>query len=265
MEKDALWAKVLKSKYCTSQRLNARNKDKLPCSRVWQAMNKGREVFNKGVKWIQGRNSNLSLWHENWAVNGPLRDLIQGPLLEEEECLKVKDVFGPNGWDWSKLLIQIPNAVLMEIKAMPYSFISSNEEDRMVWNGAYRSDFELKSAYNLATKCSEEEEEFSALGFGRMTPSPNSRLSCGNACIIALEWGNVLLNDVLVKLTVALSTKGKPRQSFIDLGIMSRPKSPGADLEFCQAATFMRTFILMRKLLLLQLAFGSVLHVNGTL
>ena len=61
MEKDALWAKVLKSKYCTSRRLNDRNKDQLPCSRVWQAMNKGREVFNKGVKWTSGRNSNLSL------------------------------------------------------------------------------------------------------------------------------------------------------------------------------------------------------------
>ena len=105
-------------------------------------MNKGRKVLNRGVKWIPGRNSNLSLWHDNWAANGPLRDLIQGPLLEEEERHKVKDVFGPNGWDWSKLSIQIPNAVLMEIKAMPYSFRSSNEEDRMIWNGANRGNFE---------------------------------------------------------------------------------------------------------------------------
>ena len=58
-EKDALWEKVLRSKYCTSQRLNARNKDKLPCSRVWQAIQKGSEVFNKGILWIPGRNSNL--------------------------------------------------------------------------------------------------------------------------------------------------------------------------------------------------------------
>ncbi|XP_075645075.1 uncharacterized protein LOC142616073 [Castanea sativa] len=40
-EKDALWAKVLKSKYCSNQRINARKKDKLPCSRVWEAMKKG--------------------------------------------------------------------------------------------------------------------------------------------------------------------------------------------------------------------------------
>jgi len=38
MENDALWAKVHKSKNYFSRRLNARNSDKLPCSRVWKAM-----------------------------------------------------------------------------------------------------------------------------------------------------------------------------------------------------------------------------------
>lgn len=103
MEKGALWAKVLRSKYCTSQRLNARNMERLPCFRVWQAMKKGSKVSNKGIRWIPGRNSNLRLWHDNWAADGSLRALIQGPFSEEEECLKVKDVFGPNGWDWTKL------------------------------------------------------------------------------------------------------------------------------------------------------------------
>ena len=32
-----------------------------------------------------------------------------------------------------------------------------------------------------------------ALGFGRLTPFPGSRLSYGNACIIALEWGECLV------------------------------------------------------------------------
>ena len=97
MEKDALWGKVLGSKYCTSWRLNARDKDKLPCSRVWQAIQKGSKVFNKGISWIPGRNSNLSLWYDNWATKDPLRALIQGPLVEEEERLRVKDVFGSHG------------------------------------------------------------------------------------------------------------------------------------------------------------------------
>ena len=60
-EKDAVWAKVLRSKYCTSRRLHARPKDKLPCSRVWKAIQKGSEVFHKGTRWIPGQNSSLSI------------------------------------------------------------------------------------------------------------------------------------------------------------------------------------------------------------
>ena len=74
MEKDALWAKVLRSKYCNSRWLHARAKDKLPCSRVtcnshwlharakeklpcsrvWKAIQKGSDVFHKGIRWIPG-------------------------------------------------------------------------------------------------------------------------------------------------------------------------------------------------------------------
>ena len=54
MEKDALWAKDLRSKYCNSRRLHARAKDKLPCSRVWKAIQKGSDVFHKGIRWIPG-------------------------------------------------------------------------------------------------------------------------------------------------------------------------------------------------------------------
>ena len=75
-------------------------------------MKKGGEVFNKGIRWIPGRNSNLSLWHDNWATYGPLRALIQDPLTTEEDCVKVKDVFGPQGWDWSILFVQLSNSVL---------------------------------------------------------------------------------------------------------------------------------------------------------
>ena len=142
------------------QLLVARAKDELPCSRVWKAIQKGSEVFHKDVRWISGQDSSLSIWHDKWFAKAPLRALIQGPLLEEEERLQVKEVFGPHGWDWSKVFVQVPNDVIMEINAMPYSLGNSIEEDRLIWNGDKHGDFELKSAYSLATRCSEEEEEF---------------------------------------------------------------------------------------------------------
>ena len=72
-EKEAPWAKVLRAKYGNSRRINAPNVDRLPCSRVWAAIKKGREVFTKGSMWMVGSDSKLNFWYGNWTKLGPLR------------------------------------------------------------------------------------------------------------------------------------------------------------------------------------------------
>ena len=159
-EKDALWVKVLNSKYCSYRRLNARNGDKLPCSRTWKAIKMGGEVFNKGIRWIPGRSSNLNLWYDNWMPNGNLRSLIQGSLACEDESLKVKDVFGLHGWDWSLLSFHFPNNIIMDISSIPYSVHSVQGEDRLLWLGDNRGDFDLKHAYALAMESDSDTDSF---------------------------------------------------------------------------------------------------------
>ena len=34
VEKEALWARVLRNKYCSQRRINSANEDKLPCSQI---------------------------------------------------------------------------------------------------------------------------------------------------------------------------------------------------------------------------------------
>lgn len=41
-QKEALWAKVLRQKYCNQRSMNAINVDRLPCSHIWAAIKKGR-------------------------------------------------------------------------------------------------------------------------------------------------------------------------------------------------------------------------------
>lgn len=53
-ENDSLWAKVLKYKYCTHQRINSRNVSRLPKSSTWKGLLKGEDIFRQGVKWIPG-------------------------------------------------------------------------------------------------------------------------------------------------------------------------------------------------------------------
>lgn len=74
----------------------------------------------------------MSLWYDNWVASGSLRSLIQDPLTAEDDSLKVKDVFGPQGWDWSNLSIQLPSNVLIEINSIPYSVRTVQGEDRLI-------------------------------------------------------------------------------------------------------------------------------------
>ena len=94
-ERNAPWAKVLKFKYCTRQRINSRNEAKLPMSPVWKGMKRSEEVFKKGVKWIPGHESCLNFWSDCWSNIGPIRPHIQGPLPQDSVNLQVKDVLSP--------------------------------------------------------------------------------------------------------------------------------------------------------------------------
>lgn len=62
-------------------------------------MKRGVGIFEKGIKWILRRDSNLKFWLDYWSNENSLRNLIQGPLWQGEEDLKFKDVVSMNGWD----------------------------------------------------------------------------------------------------------------------------------------------------------------------
>jgi len=44
-KKESLWVQVLRKEYCTRQKLNSRNANKLPCSQVWKGMKVGLDTF----------------------------------------------------------------------------------------------------------------------------------------------------------------------------------------------------------------------------
>ena len=100
------------------------------CSSTWVALKKGKEIFNKGTKWIPGRESGLSLWYDKWMDNGNLRSLISGPLNKDEENLKLKDVVGFIDWNLEHVSFSFQTPILLEMKATPFSF-SCRDEDRL--------------------------------------------------------------------------------------------------------------------------------------
>ncbi|KAL0010575.1 hypothetical protein SO802_005683 [Lithocarpus litseifolius] len=156
-----------------------------PCSRVWSAMKKGEDIFQRGTRWNVARNSELSFWFDNWCSDGPLRSLVQGPLSLEEEKLKVKEVVTVNGWDWSKISISMPDNVNTKLKATPVS-LAAQLQDRLTWGMSTHRGFELKSAYKLPLWVRKGLLLLLANGFGKPTSSLVFRLLCGCACTIVL-------------------------------------------------------------------------------
>ena len=211
MEKDAIWSKVLRSKYCSKRRLGARNKDRLPCSRTWKAMKMGMEVFKKGIRWIPGRNSELSLWHDNWTSNGPLRSLIQGPIAAEEEHLKVRDVLRTDGWDWSDISLQIPKEVLMEIRSIPYSMTAPNEDDKLVWNGKNKGDFDLKSAYTLAIGSMDGDDKFTGRWIWKSETLPRIKTFLWQCMHYSIGIGECLVRRCLSESDVCPMCNREPK------------------------------------------------------
>lgn len=110
-------------------------------------MRKGEPVFNKGTKWIAGKDGCLSFWIDKWMGKGPLQNLISGPLNRSEESLWLKDVIKPHGWNWAEVSFSFPRNLKLGMKAtlIPLSFTNP---DLISWSSS-SNEFELKEAYRL--------------------------------------------------------------------------------------------------------------------
>lgn len=149
-ENTSIWARVLNQKYRSPRRITNLGSRFRPCSTTWAAIRKGESVFNKGIKWIVGRESNLSLWHDKWLDKGTLRSQIAGPLTRGEEEALVKDVVSFSGWNWQGFSFSFPYSLKLEIKATPIPFVTSNA-DCITWSSSPSGDFDIKEAYKLAS------------------------------------------------------------------------------------------------------------------
>lgn len=111
----------------------------------------------KGAKWYIARESKLNFWFDRWSDQGPLRSLMQGPLLREEDQLEVKDVISASGWNLSSISMVLPKEVLSEIIATPF-VVATSSTDRLARIGIANGSFSLQSAYELAVECGDNHQ-----------------------------------------------------------------------------------------------------------
>ena len=113
-------------------------------------MKKGEDLFQQGVRWAIGRDSNLSFWFDSWTKKGSLRQQVQGPLPRGVAEWKVKDITSSEGWRWDHIPFDFPSSIKLEIQAIPFALASSSR-DKIMWTESPSGEFNLKSAYRMAS------------------------------------------------------------------------------------------------------------------
>lgn len=71
-EPDSPWAKVLRSKYGSVDRVNRRP------SPVWRSLCKGKELFKKGILMVVRNSALTNFWFDNWLGKGSIRSIYGG-------------------------------------------------------------------------------------------------------------------------------------------------------------------------------------------
>ncbi|XP_023926429.1 uncharacterized protein LOC112037833 [Quercus suber] len=112
-EKESLWAKVILKKYCSMERMRARDPDKLPCSPNWRAIKAG---F-----------SNLCGWKIDMKLSKLFLDLEQR-------------------WKWEALSFEFLVNIKDRIKAIPRQLVGRGE-DVIMWKLSKDGEFTTNSAY----------------------------------------------------------------------------------------------------------------------
>lgn len=112
-------------------------------------MKKGADTFNWGIKWVIGRNSNLNFWFDTWTFEGPICQMIQGPLSLEDQQLRIHDILKDGTQDWGCLSLEIPQNIKYIIQATPCA-LASIGWDRLAWVASAQGNFNLKSTYKFA-------------------------------------------------------------------------------------------------------------------
>lgn len=114
-------------------------------------------VCSLGERWVLGNGRRVNLWTDNWYDGPKLREVVQGPLHQGVELLRVADVLTTDGtWNWEKMQMKIPDDIKGKLLGAPRSILTQSEDYRVWWVGS-NGRFSTRSAYNLLRRNSEQE------------------------------------------------------------------------------------------------------------
>jgi len=96
---------------------------------------------------------------ENWVNVDSLWVMIEGPLKQEEQNLRVSDLRCGQEWKWKLISFDLPEFIKDKIKATPIQLYGSGR-DTVMWKFSKNVEFTTSSAYRLANQGEEAVTQF---------------------------------------------------------------------------------------------------------
>ena len=148
-EPNALWARILRSKYCEDRCDIDMFKEKANCSNAWHGIMSSIDIVRKGLSMTVGNGERTFFWHHRWATSTPLIDMAnpKPPLSAQDKT--VKELWDPNvGWKLEEFAEFIPPKVVQEVLA--HELVEDEDTvDEVYWNGSPSGGFSITSAMEI--------------------------------------------------------------------------------------------------------------------
>lgn len=145
-EKDAIWVKLLTTKYLKSSSFWECNRPK-KVNRTWDSILKVRDMLRRGACWSVGTGNCINLLSDPWIPNLPRYKPISTP--NQQSITKVRELISEDGkaWDIDRLRNSFSD---LEVEAITSIHIPQSYcEDRLVWTYIPTGIFTAKSVYKL--------------------------------------------------------------------------------------------------------------------
>lgn len=148
-EKDTLWSRVMRAKYCDNRCDVDMFQARADASNAWKGIVENINVVQKGVNMAVGNGRRTFFWHHRWATDEPLLSMAcpEPPVAVQD--VTVDEMWDPNtGWKIELFADYLPPSKLKEIAA--HELVDDEEGiDEIYWNGSASGKFTIKSALQL--------------------------------------------------------------------------------------------------------------------
>ena len=155
MNPNSLVAQIYRARYYPHEDVLRAKLDSNP-SYAWRRIMTGLEVIRRGTRWRVENGDLIHIWEDKWLPTPMIYKVISPPKLFDNFPM-VSALIDKESKRWNAdivLFLPFEENIILNI---PLSY--NLPDDKIIWAGNNRGVFTMKSAYYIATKLIEKEEQ----------------------------------------------------------------------------------------------------------